>query len=204
MDTWIQDFAKIKFTDAKPLNIESLQKLKDFNSKRKLHAAIFQYVASQLVSSEEEYQIREIFTLLDDNGDGTITKDELAKGIDIFRERFGLKGDIGDIDDIVQKIDVDGSGTIDFREFLSATINTKRVVQDDVLRQAFNLFDIVSCFLNTYIHDQDGDGTITKKELQRVLGGVFIMSEEQWEEFIKEVDTSGNGMVSTALTTFTI
>ncbi len=30
------------------------------------------------------------------------------------------------------------------------------------------------------------------------------MSEEQWEEFIKEVDTSGNGMVSTALTTFTI
>jgi Ca2+-binding EF-hand superfamily protein len=66
-----------------------------------LHAAIFQYVASQLVSSEEEYQIREIFTLLDYNGDGTITRDELAKGIDIFRERFGLKGDIGDIDDIV-------------------------------------------------------------------------------------------------------
>lgn len=66
-----------------------------------MHAAIFQYVASQLVSSEEEYQIREIFTLLDYNGDGTITRDELAKGIDIFRERFGLKGDIGDIDDIV-------------------------------------------------------------------------------------------------------
>ena len=47
--------------------------------------------------------------------------------------------------------------------------------------------------------DQDGDGTITKKELQRVLGGVFIMSEEQWEEFIKEVDTSGNGQVSTLI-----
>ena len=29
-----------------------------------------------------------------------------------------------------------------------------------------------------------------------MLGGVFVMSEDQWEEFIKEVDTSGNGMVS--------
>jgi Ca2+-binding EF-hand superfamily protein len=54
-------------------------------------------------------------------------------------------------------------------------------VQDDILKQAFNLFDI------------DGNGTISKKELQRVLGGVFIMSEEQLEEFIKELDTSGNG-----------
>ena len=100
-----------------------------------------------------------------------------------FRERFGLKADIGNIDDIVQNIDVDGSGTIDFREFLSATINTKRFVQDDILKQAFNLFDI------------DGNRTITKKELQRVLGGVFNMSEEQLEQFIKEVDTSDNGQI---------
>jgi calcium-dependent protein kinase len=41
LDPWIQEFAKIKFEDAKPLNIESLKKLKDFNSKRKLHGAIF-------------------------------------------------------------------------------------------------------------------------------------------------------------------
>ena len=58
-------------------------------------------MAGQLVTSEEEYQIREIFSILDSNGDGTITKDELAKGIEIFNERFGLKGDIGDIDDII-------------------------------------------------------------------------------------------------------
>jgi Ca2+-binding EF-hand superfamily protein len=54
-------------------------------------------------------------------------------------------------------------------------------MQDDILKQAFNLFDI------------DGNHTITKKELQRVLGGVFIMSEEQLEEFIKEFDKSDNG-----------
>jgi calcium-dependent protein kinase len=77
----------------------------------------------------------------------------LKAGIEIFREKFGLKGDIGDIDEIIARIDIDGSGTIDFKEFLTATINAKKVTQDDMLKQAFDLFDI------------DGDGNITKKEL---------------------------------------
>ena len=51
----------------------------------------------------------------------------MKKGIDIFREKFGLKGDIGDIDEIIARIDIDGSGTIDFKEFLTATINAKKV-----------------------------------------------------------------------------
>lgn len=64
---------------------------------------------------------------MDQNGDGTISKEELAKGIEIFKQKFGLKGDLGDIDDIIARIDVDGNGTIDFKEFLTATINAKRV-----------------------------------------------------------------------------
>jgi Ca2+-binding EF-hand superfamily protein len=43
----------------------------------------------------------------------------------------------------VARIDIDGSGTIDFKEFLTATINAKKVTQEDVLKQAFDLFDIV-------------------------------------------------------------
>jgi calcium-dependent protein kinase len=40
-DKWIQDFAKIKFADAKPLNMNAFKNLKNFNSERRLHAAIF-------------------------------------------------------------------------------------------------------------------------------------------------------------------
>jgi Ca2+-binding EF-hand superfamily protein len=57
--------------------MNAFKNLKNFNSERRLHAAIFQYVASQLVSSEEEFQIREIFLVIDFNGDGIISKDEL-------------------------------------------------------------------------------------------------------------------------------
>jgi Ca2+-binding EF-hand superfamily protein len=59
-------------------------------------------VASQLVSREEEFQIMEIFRVLDKNGDGTITREELRAGIEIFREKFGLINEIGDnIDELI-------------------------------------------------------------------------------------------------------
>jgi calcium-dependent protein kinase len=123
--------------------VNALKNLQNFTANRKLNAAIFQYIAGQLITPEEEFQIREIFEVLDSNGDGIITKEELEKGIDVFRKKFGLMGDLGDIDDIIARIDIDGSGTIDFKEFLTATMNSKRLVQGDLLKQAFDLFDIV-------------------------------------------------------------
>ena len=123
------------------------------------------------------------------------------KGIEVFRQKFGLKGDFGDIDDIIARIDVDGSGTIDFKEFLTATMNAKHLTQGEVLKQAFDLFDIVNTtdlpfLFNIKLILQDSDGSITKKELQRVLAGVFIMMDQQWDDFIKEVDKNNNGVVS--------
>ena len=44
----------------------------------------------------------EIFRVLDKNGDGTITREELRAGIEIFREKFGLINEIGDnIDELI-------------------------------------------------------------------------------------------------------
>ena len=80
--------------------------------------------------------------MLDDNGDGVLTKDEIIKGISLFRERFDL-GETVDADTILARIDIDGSGTIDIKEFITATMNMKNVSQGNQLEQAFNLFDIV-------------------------------------------------------------
>jgi hypothetical protein len=57
---------------------------------------------------------------------------------------------MGDIDAIIASIDFDGDGTIDFKEFLTATINAKKVTEEDVLKQAFDLFDIVIIFIALY------------------------------------------------------
>lgn len=56
-DPWIQKFAqnKIEVSELRPLNVNHLKNLQHFTSGRKLHAAIFQYVAHQLITSEEEF-----------------------------------------------------------------------------------------------------------------------------------------------------
>lgn len=43
---------------------------------------------------------------------------------------------------------------------------------------------------------QDGNGQITKKELQRVLGGVLKLTEAQWDDFIRDIDIDNDGTVS--------
>jgi len=40
-----------------------------------------------------------------------------------------------------EKIDLDGNGTIDYTEFVMATINEKNLVTNERLLQAFKMFD---------------------------------------------------------------
>lgn len=42
------------------------------------------------------------------------------------------------------EIDMDGNGTIDYTEFVMATMNEKTVLTNDKLEQAFKMFDKVS------------------------------------------------------------
>ena len=51
-------------------------------------------------------------------------------------------------------IDKDNSGKIDYSEFVSASINRKKVLDKDRLKQVFGIFD------------KDGSGKLSIKELQ--------------------------------------
>ena len=56
-----------------------------------------------------------------------------------------------------EKIDLDGNGTIDYTEFVMATINEKNLVTNERLLQAFKMFD------------KDNSGSISKQELRDVF-----------------------------------
>ena len=45
------------------------------------------------------------------------------------------------MDEMFEKIDLDGNGTIDYTEFVMATINEKNLVTNERLLQAFKMFD---------------------------------------------------------------
>ena len=55
-------------------------------------------------------------------------------------------------------VDIDGSGEIDFAEFVTATVSKEDLLTDQKLRVAFNYYDA------------DRSGTISIKELEMAMG----------------------------------
>lgn len=84
---------------------------------------------------------------------------------------------------------MDGNGTIEFSEWIVASIDKNSLITDEKLQLAFNLFD------------SDGGGTIDSKEVKSTLTGFTDekgMTEEEnkiWDELINEVDLDGNGEI---------
>jgi hypothetical protein len=64
----------------------------------------------------------------------------------------------GELQDMINEVDVDGNGTIDFNEFLAMMAKKfQDTDSEEEIRQAFTVFD------------KDGNGTISVTELQQVM-----------------------------------
>lgn len=81
-----------------------------------------------------------------------------------------------------KEIDIDNNGTIDYTEFVMASMNSKQMMTTEKLEQAFKLFD------------KDGNGSIEAEEIRTVLGD-SKMSPEQIDEIIRDVDENGDGVI---------
>lgn len=71
--------------------------------------------------------------------------------------------------------DIDNSGTIDYGEFIAATLHLNKIEREDYLFAAFSYFD------------KDGSGQITLDELQKACEE-FGIEDVQLEEMIQEID----------------
>lgn len=91
------------------------------------------------------------------------------------------------MDDILRGVDSDGSGCLDYTEFLAATVDRRIYAQRGVLLAAFRTFDL------------DGDGKISKEELLRVLGSEEederTPSDRRIDGLLGEADADGDGFV---------
>merc|ERR1719428_286539 len=122
-----------------------------------------------------------MFYALDKDGDGTITVEEMQEGI----SKMGIDMP-ADLKAIMKEVDSDGSGVIDYTEFLAATLDKKQYIQEDVCWSAFRLFD------------KNGDGKISKQELDQVLNQGDIeaaMGAKAVAELMAQVDTNGDGEI---------
>merc|ERR1712093_517373 len=110
------------------------------------------HVIAQHLNTAQIGKLMEVFMKLDVNEDGQLTQQEIMDGIK------GLGGSLpNDFMQVLMGIDTDGSGVIDYTEFLAASIDCKLYCQESSCWEAFCIFD------------RDGSGTISSDELELAL-----------------------------------
>ena len=134
------------------------------------------------MSEEQIAEYKEAFSLFDKDGDGTIDASELGT---VMRS-LGQNPTESELTDMINEIDIDHSGTIDFEEFKTMMIakDENRSPEDD-LKEAFKVFD------------KDNNGFISAKELKEVMTSLGEnLTDEELSEMIKEADIDGDGEVN--------
>jgi len=134
------------------------------------------------LKESEIAEFKEAFALFDKDGDGTITTKELGT---VMRS-LGQNPTEAELQDMINEVDADGNGTIDFPEFLMLMQRKmKETDQEEELREAFKVFD------------RDGNGFISAPELRHVMTNLGEkLTEEEVEEMIREADVDGDGQVN--------
>eukprot|EP00933_Yihiella_yeosuensis_P005288 TRINITY_DN10977_c0_g3_i1.p1 TRINITY_DN10977_c0_g3~~TRINITY_DN10977_c0_g3_i1.p1 ORF type:complete len:485 (+),score=150.93 TRINITY_DN10977_c0_g3_i1:53-1507(+) len=166
-----------------PIQQGFVDKLRGFRGQNKLKKAALHVIANQM-GEEQIKQLKDIFLSLDNNGDGKLTIKEMRDGL----AKSDLKEIPADFQAIMDGIDADGSGVIDYTEFLAATLDKKSYVREDACWSAFKEFD------------KDGSGKISRDELAKVLCNDEVKKHKadnvNLDELMKELDTDGDGEIS--------
>jgi len=141
----------------------------------------FRAMADQL-TEEQIAEFKEAFSLFDKDGDGTITTKELGT---VMRS-LGQNPTEAELQDMINEVDADGNGTIDFPEFLSLMARKmKDTDTEEELIEAFKVFD------------RDGNGFISAAELRHVMTNLGEkLTDEEVDEMIREADVDGDGQIN--------
>jgi calcium-dependent protein kinase len=137
---WVQTQVHDEKVLLKPLAVDTLNQLKKFMVGQKLKQATMSIIVIQFLSETDKKAQQELFQAIDKNGDGKLSKDELYDGC---IKAFGKKMTKEQIEAIFEKVDLDLSGSIDYNEFLLATINESKILSERNLKEAFNFMDKV-------------------------------------------------------------
>jgi len=168
--------------DSKNLTDLDVRQLEGFNKMHHLKKASIGIIVTQL-DNKKIQNLKALFHSMDTNKDGTLSPEEMREGFC----NSGLELP-DDIEELIKSIDTDGSGSVDYTEFLTATATKQTYHQRDVVWTAFKKFD------------KDGSGAIEADELAAVLNDAAVLQAlhldaNQLDALMKDIDLNGDGII---------
>ncbi|KAK5746682.1 Calmodulin [Elasticomyces elasticus] len=133
------------------------------------------------LTEEQVSEFKEAFSLFDKDGDGQITTKELGT---VMRS-LGQNPSESELQDMINEVDADNNGTIDFPEFLTMMARKmKDTDSEEEIREAFKVFD------------RDNNGFISAAELRHVMTSIGEkLTDDEVDEMIREADQDGDGRI---------
>jgi calcium-dependent protein kinase len=176
---WLSDFAS-QFSLSDSQLKATMQEMKTFRSSYKLKDAIFTFLSFHVLSNTDSQSLHEAFLSLDKNGDMKVSREELLS----YLQANCLGGNPShEVSDLLSQVDTDGSGFIDYSEFVRASISRRKYASKEYLEMAFRRFDV------------DGGGKISAKDLEMVIGNCSPETETFVNAVIAEADFNKDGEI---------
>jgi len=183
-DPWFKKVMEKEDVD-RPLAVQNLQNLKNFGFESKLQEATWVFLVSYFATKEEKEKLLETFKAIDVDHDGQLTKEELKQG---YIKIMGMTNEMAEeeADRIMRTIDCNHNGSIDYSEFVNATISKNNILKKERLEAAFKIFD------------RNGDGRISPDEMRFLFneGKTHGIPEKVWDDWIAQVDKNSDGGIS--------
>jgi len=134
------------------------------------------------LSEDEILEIKEAFDIFDDDKSGSIDISELKSAM----ANLGLDSKNAQVSQMVNDLDADGSGSIDFEEFLNML--TAKVAKKETRADVDKVFRLF---------DEKKTGKIGLRNLREVALEIGEqMTDEELLKMIERADSDGDGLVT--------
>ena len=134
------------------------------------------------LSEEKIAELRCAFQLFDKDSDGKITTVELG---DILK-KLGYSPSDKDLQQMIQEVDLNGNGDVDFKEFLE--LMCKKMKDHDTEEEMLEAFRIF---------DRDSNGYVTRDDFKVIMGHLGEkMMDDELDELMKDNDEDGDGQLN--------
>lgn len=169
-------------SEAPKLSLKKIIKnMTNFTTLKSLQRAVIYFIIHHFSTVDDVREFKNIFIKFDKDKDGKLTRDELIDG---FNECKYINISESNLSYIIDNIDIDQNGFIEYEEFLAASCEVKKLLTDQNLRIAFDFFD------------KDKSGKISVEELRNILELEKSRDKVMIKRLVDDTDLDGDGQIS--------